>query len=130
MPILSRPRRPRRSGEWTEAKAVTFIVTLAATQSVTLAARRAGISRKSAYALKSRDRAFAEAWKAAIAAGRPRREGDKVGEVHGPRVRTSQGNTRRPRRTFDFNAMLRDDFFAGLAANRRDDAVACSGGGQ
>jgi hypothetical protein len=34
--LLSRPRRPLRPGEWTPAKAVTFIVTLAATRSVTL----------------------------------------------------------------------------------------------
>lgn len=123
MPILSRPRRPRRSGEWTETKAVTFIVTLAASQSVTLAARAAGISRKSAYALKSRDPAFAAAWTAAIAAGRPRREGDKVGQVHGSRVRTRQGDTHRRRKNFDFDATLRDNFFAGLAANRSDSAA-------
>jgi len=65
---LSRPRRPRRSGEWTQGRAVTFIVTLAAARSVTLAARAAGMSRKAAYALRSRDPAFASAWNAAIAA--------------------------------------------------------------
>lgn len=129
--MLSRPRRLRRSGEWTEARAVTFIVTLAASQSVTLAARRAGISRKSAYALKSRDRAFAAAWSAALgaSAGR-RREGNKVSEVCGPRFQTPQGDARGPRKNFDFDAMLRDNFFAGLTANRREDAVACGGGGQ
>ena len=62
MKLLSRQRRPRRTGEWTDAKVVTFIVTLAATQSVTLAARRSAMSRKAAYALKSRDPAFAGAY--------------------------------------------------------------------
>ena len=52
---LSPSRRPRRSGEWTEANAVTFIVTLVATQSVTLAAAAARMNRKSAYALKVRN---------------------------------------------------------------------------
>jgi hypothetical protein len=66
MQFLSPSRRPRRSHEWTAAKAVTFIVTLAASQSVTLAVRRAGLSRKSAYALRARDPRFAAAWKAAV----------------------------------------------------------------
>ena len=115
MNLLSRPRRPRRSGDWTSAKAVTFIVTLAATRSVTLAASAAGMSRKAAYALRSRDPAFAEAWEAAVAANRPAgREGNKVKEVHGPRVSPRQGN--RLRR--DFDAELRDLFFYGRAANR------------
>jgi hypothetical protein len=98
--ILSRPRRPLRYGEWTPAKAVTFIVTLAATRSVTLAANESGMSRKSAYALKSRDPAFAAAWMAAMnAAKNPRREGawslsrgDKVKEVEDPPVQPRHGN--------------------------------------
>lgn len=61
------PRRSLRPHEWSNAKAVTFIVTLAAVRSVTLAAARAGMSRKSAYALKGRDSAFAAAWIAALA---------------------------------------------------------------
>ena len=90
---LSRPLRPRRPGDWTPARAVTFIVTLAATRSVTLAARASGMSRKAAYALKSRDSAFASAWKAALAANRPpARQGDKVDEVHEPPVSTGQGD--------------------------------------
>jgi hypothetical protein len=48
---LARTRRPRRASDWTEAKAVTFIVTLAARKSVTLAASAAGMSRKSACAV-------------------------------------------------------------------------------
>jgi len=51
------PRRSRRSYEWSGAKVVIFIVTLAAA--------RTGMSRKSTYALKRGDRAFAAAWLAA-----------------------------------------------------------------
>jgi hypothetical protein len=92
--LLSRPRRPRRSGEWTPARAVTFIVTLAASRSVTLAARQAGMSRKSAYGLKSRDPAFAAAWSAAMKAGAATsRQRDKVEEVHEPPVSTGQVHT-------------------------------------
>ena len=91
--LFSRSRRPRRAHEWNAGKAVTFIVTLAATGSVTLAARHAGMSRKSAYALKERDPAFAEAWKAAIG----RRKGDKVEEVDEARFSPGPGDT--PTRT-------------------------------
>jgi len=52
------------------------------------------MSRKSAYALKSRDPAFASAWAAAAAAGaRARRQGDKVEEVEGAPVSPAHGNT-------------------------------------
>jgi hypothetical protein len=92
--LLSRPRRPRRPGEWTSDRAVTFIVTLAVSRSVTLAARQAGMSRKSAYALKARDPAFASAWSAAARAGAARSvQGDKVEEVHEPPVRSGHGDT-------------------------------------
>jgi hypothetical protein len=121
--LLSRPRRPRRSHEWNAGKAVTFIVTLAAAGSVTLAAKQAGMSRKSAYALKDRDPAFAAAWKAALGA----HEGDKVEEVHGPPCPTGQGDRPAletmskvstagrgmPRRLAEAQ---RDRFFARLAA--------------
>ena len=109
MHFLSRPRRPRRSGEWTSAKAVTFIVTLAATRSVTLAAHEAGMSRKSAYVLKARDPAFASAWAAAVtAAARKSSQGDKVEEVEGPpipptRVHMSPSRMERER---DFTALI------------------------
>lgn len=127
MPILSRPRRPRRSGEWTEAKAVTFIVTLAASQSVTLAARAAGISRKSAYALKSRDPAFAAGWSAALGASAgSRREGNKAGEACDPGFRRPKGNSRRPLQDLEFDAIPRERFFAGLCATRRDSATPAS----
>jgi hypothetical protein len=125
--MLSRPRRPRRSGEWTEAKAVTFIVTLAASQSVTLAARAACISRKSAYALKSRDPAFAAAWSAALGAIAGRwREGNKAGEACGPRLRPPKGNSRRPLQDLEFDAILRERFFAALPATRRGSASTAS----
>ena len=109
MHLLSRPRRPHRSGEWTNAKAVTFIVTLAATRSVTLAAREARMSRKSAYALKGRDAAFAAAWTAAMRAS----EGNKVEEVHEPPVSPGHGDTSPSRRD-------RESAFATLLASLRE----------
>ena len=114
---MSRPRRPRRHGQWTEARAVTFIVTLAAGRSVTLAARRCGMSRKSAYALKSRHPAFAAAWAAAVKAGsQALSEGDEVSEVSDPRISSRQGDSR----VANFDAELREHFFSRLAANRPD----------
>ena len=123
---LSRPRRPRRAYEWSAGKAVTFIVTLAATRSVTLAAREAGMSRKAAYALRSRDPTFAAAWRAALKARRIERESDKVEEVHKPRVSPAQGDrsTRAAPSSWSsirrhHDAALRDLFFARLAATRK-----------
>jgi hypothetical protein len=114
--FLSRPRRPGRSGEWTPAKAVTFIVTLAATRSVGLAARKAGMSRKSAYALKSRDPFFASAWSAAATASAARPlQGDKVEEVHEPPIPSSHGDTSSSRRD-------RERAFAYLVATLRESA--------
>ena len=68
MQLLSCPLRPRRPGEWTAGSAILFIVTLAAKGSVTLACRDAGMSRKSAYALRKRDPLFAGAWESAARA--------------------------------------------------------------
>ena len=62
---LASCHRPRRPAEWTESKAIAFIVTLAGTGIVTLAAREAGMSRKAAYALKRRDPLFAGLWEKA-----------------------------------------------------------------
>ncbi len=98
MAYLARPRRPRRKWEWTDAKAVTFIVTLAARRSVTLAAARAGMSRKSAYALRDRDPAFAAAWDKAWDAGAPRHrwtaiKGNKGDEGYDPPVRSLPGDS-------------------------------------
>ena len=92
MILLCRPRRPARSNDWTNAKAVTFIVTLAATRSVTLAARAAGMSRKAAYALRDRDARFADAWRQAFAIQTIRRQGNKVEEVEDPPFSRGQGN--------------------------------------
>ena len=100
MPRMSCPRRPHRLGEWKQATAVRFILTLAGTQTVTLAARRAGMSRKSACTFKSRN------------------EGDEVGELGEPPISPPQGDS--PIANFD--ADLRNHFFARLAANRRDSA--------
>lgn len=118
---LSRIRRPRRAGEWTDGKAVTFIVTLAAHRSVTLAAARAGMSRKSAYALKARDSRFAATWKSALAAGaRPLSEGDKADELDNPPAGGPLGYSVAPPRTRSEEAQRRDRFFAGLAKHARD----------
>lgn len=89
--LRARNHRPRRAHEWSHAKTVTFIVTLAATRNVTLAARAAGMSRKAAYALKSRDSAFADAWAQALAV---RRKGNEVDEGDDPRNSLNQGDTR------------------------------------
>ena len=61
-------QRPDSFHQWSNARVVTFIVTLAAQGNVTLAARQAGMSRKSAYALKDRDPVFASAGQAALGA--------------------------------------------------------------
>ena len=118
--ILSRPLRPRRAQEWDSGKAVTFLVTLAANGSVTLAAGKAGMSRKSAYALKDRDPIFARAWQSALAARRPRREGDKVEEVDGAPNPSRQGDTAAGTRDRELlsRSALRDRFFASLAELR------------
>ena len=100
MPRMSCPRRPHRLGDWKQAKAVTFILTLAGTQTVTLAARRAGMSRKSACTFKSRN------------------EGDEVGELGEPPISPPQGDSQ----IANFDAELRDHFFASLAATRSDSA--------
>ena len=114
--LSSPPRRRRRSHEWDAGKAVTFIVTLAATRSVTLAAREAGMSRKSAYALRDRDTAFAKAWAAALGT----RKGDKVEEVEEPPVASSRGDTRTAKRDRHLRRRAAEDrrdlFFARLAA--------------
>jgi hypothetical protein len=64
--LYTRTPRTQRAAEWSAGKIVTFIVTLAATRTVTHAACAAGMSRKAAYALRQRDPAFAAAWDAAM----------------------------------------------------------------
>jgi hypothetical protein len=84
---LPNPRPHIRRDGWTNGRRVTFFVTLAASGSVTFACASVGLSRKSAYALKKRDRTFASLWDRALAmAGKarrndrlPRAEGDKSG---------------------------------------------------
>ena len=116
MPFLSQPRRQRRPGEWNSERVVTFIVTLAATRSVTLAAREAGMSRKAAYALKIRDAAFAHAWIAASKAGaKASVQGDKVEEVDRDPVSSSHVHTSPSR-------VERERAFSGLVARLRESA--------
>ena len=128
MPLLSRPLRPHRNGEWSGSRALTFIVTLAAHRSVTLAAREAGMSRKSAYALKARDPAFAGAWDEALKSASRKRQGDEVQEVHNPRTSLSQGDKSRrtapPKSSTQrrIEELRRDRFFARLAATRTSSA--------
>ena len=56
-------------------------------------AARSGMSRKSAYALKARDSAFAAAWAMAAAAGiGDRRQGDKARKAREPRNSPGQGD--------------------------------------
>jgi hypothetical protein len=109
--FLSKPRRRPRRGEWTPEQAVTFIVTLAAAGSVTIAAHRAGMSRKSAYALRGRDPAFAAAWAAAMRASK----GDKVEQVHEPPLSCGRGDTSPSR-------VDRERAFVRLVAALRDSA--------
>jgi hypothetical protein len=124
----TRQSRGRRAHEWSAGKAVTFIVTFAATRNVTLAAHAAGMSRKAAYALKRRDPAFAAAWAASLARGR---EGNKVEEVEHTPVPPSEGNNRAHagrsisstdagafERLREAEAAPRDLFFAKLEAGR------------
>ena len=129
MHLLSRPLRPRRNGEWSGSRALTFIVTLAAHRSVTLAAREAGMSRKSAYTLKARDPAFAAAWDEALKDARNACQGDEVQEVHNPRTSLSQGykvrRTAPPKSSTQLRRIEelgRDRFFARLAATRTSSA--------
>ena len=108
-------RRSPRPGEWSRGKAVTFIVTLAATQSVTLAAREAGMSRKSAYAFRARDAPFAHAWDVALGASRAEAaEGDKA-ERTAPSTSSSRQGVSDPAGQ---DAARRYLFFARLAATR------------
>jgi hypothetical protein len=121
--LLSRPFRPNRPHEWSKGKAVTFIVTLAATRSVTLAAKAAGMSRKAAYALKSRDPAFAHAWKVAAGA-RPQsaRKAPAEGNKANPAARSIWSTGRRHPRDRRAEEALRDRFLARLAALQSDSA--------
>ena len=83
------------------------------------------MSRKSAYALKARDPAFAAAWDAALKCARNIRQGNEVQEVHNSRTSLSQGDKARrtaPSRSSTqlrrIDELRRDRFFAALAATR------------
>lgn len=111
-------QRQRRNGEWTEQKAVTFIVALATRGNVTLAARFAGMSRKAAYALRRRDTGFGKAWDAAlvIAAARVTAKGNS--KVHNPPFAPPKGNNRPAvvRKVRAEDERRRDTFFSSLRA--------------
>jgi hypothetical protein len=66
------PQPSRKTGGWSAERQRTFIETLAETGSVHVAAKSAGLSARSAYAVRVRSRPFAAAWDAAqqIAVGR------------------------------------------------------------
>lgn len=67
----ARPARPRHDG-WTPGRQLDFLDMLARTGSVTRSAQAAGMSRESAYRLRSRqpDGLFAAAWDRALAPAR------------------------------------------------------------
>jgi hypothetical protein len=71
VPFQPEPSRNRLSG-WSAHRQQLFIEALAETGTVHLAARRAGLSARSAYQLRLRSPAFAQAWNAAqqLAVGR------------------------------------------------------------
>lgn len=111
--------RIRRDG-WTNGKRVTFFVTLAATGSVTSACASVGLSRKSAYALRKRDRTFASLWERGLAmalkarrdAHVPHAEGNKTRPTIGPATPSSGVKPAPPDRALAENE--RDLFFAAL----------------
>ena len=72
---LTPPRAPRPSAEyrWTNRKAHAFIEALAQHGKVAAAARSVGMTRQSAYKLRSREPVVAEGWERAQALGRKRR---------------------------------------------------------
>ena len=110
-------RRHRADG-WTEDRRVTFLVALAASGSVTFAAASAGLSRKSAYALKMRGAAFASLWTRSLAAASAARNeacrvAAKGNEDHNKPDPLQPINFIN-RRKADIAA--RDRFFAGLEA--------------
>ena len=79
-----------RADGWTHDRRVTFLVSLAASGSVTFASSAAGLSRKSAYALRMRDPAFATVWDRSLAAAdaacrKMRRTAAKGDETDGKR---------------------------------------------
>ena len=99
MRTRSTPQRRTRADGWTDCKRVTFIVTLAASGSVTFAAASAGLSRKSGYALRNRDSASASLWERALEAGKASHRGRVKGETANPRDTVNLVNLRTPDRS-------------------------------
>jgi hypothetical protein len=112
MRTRSTPHRRARADGWTDRKRVGFIVTLAAGGSVTFAAASAGLSRKSAYALKKRDSTFASLWKRALEAGKASQRGAVKGDTANPRNTINIVNLRAPDRSIA--SAGRGRFFANL----------------
>ena len=112
MRVRASPQRPGRADGWTDRRRVTFIVTLAASGSVTFAAVSAGLSRKSAYALKKRDSAFASLWERALEVGKASRRGSAEGGNANPRGTVNMVNLRAADRSIA--SAGRDRFFANL----------------
>lgn len=71
----ARMPRPAADYRWTDNKAFAFLQALAQHGKVAAAARAVGMTRQSAYRLKGRVPALAEAWVKAQAIGRARRRG-------------------------------------------------------
>jgi hypothetical protein len=127
MQLFSGPLRPHRPGEWTAGGAILFIVTLAAKGSVTLAARAAGMSRKSAYALRKRDPLFARAWEAAASAtaAAPSNgdvQGDNANLAASSTSSTATAGPGRAQGRFRAGPAWRDRLHAELRRARRDSA--------
>jgi len=86
------PHRIRRvaASRWTTARRKIFFNTLAETSNVTAAAQAAGMNRSAAYDRKSRDPAFARAWKAALERGYTELEMQLMRHSRNGTVRTEQ----------------------------------------
>ena len=110
------PNCPIRSDGWTPDRRVTFCVTLAASGSVTFASASAGLSRKSAYALRKRDDGFASLWDQSLEAARAARRKVRRGIRKGNEIEARP----KPRQPVNFinrlqaDAARRDRFFAAL----------------
>ena len=120
--LAKSPGPPTRHDGWTKPRRVTFLVTLAASGNVTFAAAAAGLSRKSAYALRKRNGAFASLWDRSLAAATAARaevrrraaEGNKAHARPAPRRQVNLVNRR------DADASERDRFFQSLRESGPD----------
>lgn len=95
------PTSTRRDG-WTAERQLRFLDTLARTRSVTTAARAAGMSRESAYRLRTRPAAalFALLWDRAMQPPRPRFESHSDTIGNGALLRSLGTHFRRERGDF------------------------------